>query len=52
MEGHKFERLCASPLRANGYTGVEATSGSGDQGVDVVAERDGVRYGIQCKHYS
>ena len=28
------------------------TQGSGDQGIDVIAWRDGVKYGIQCKCYS
>ena len=52
MNGHEFERFCASLLRANGYTNVCVTVGSGDQGIDVLAERDGVKYGIQCKCYS
>lgn len=31
---------------------IRATGGSGDQGVDLLAERDGVSYAIQCKYYS
>ncbi|MGN0959867.1 MAG: restriction endonuclease, partial [Coriobacteriales bacterium] len=26
--------------------------GSGDQGIDILAEKDGVRFGIQCKCYA
>ena len=52
MEGHEFERFVASLLRKLNYQKVEVTPGSGDQGVDVLAEKDGVRYAIQCKCYS
>ena len=52
MEGHDFEYFCAELLKANGYGKAEVTSGSGDQGIDVIAEKDGIRYGIQCKCYS
>lgn len=52
MEGHEFEQFIASLLRKLGYKNVEVTRGSGDQGVDVLAEKDDVRYAIQCKCYS
>lgn len=52
MEGHEFEYWCAELLRKNGFTDVEVTKGSGDQGVDVLAVKDGIRYAIQCKCYS
>lgn len=52
MGGHEFECYCADILRRNGFQNVEVTPGSGDQGVDVLAEKDGVRYAIQCKCYS
>ena len=52
MDGHEFEYWCAELLRKNGYTDVEVTKGSGDQGVDVLAVKDGIRYAIQCKCYS
>lgn len=52
MEGHEFENYCADLLRKNGFVGVSVTPGSGDQGVDVIAEKEGVRYAIQCKCYS
>lgn len=52
MEGHEFEYACADILRANGYKNVEVTRGSGDFGVDVLAEKKGIKYAIQCKCYS
>lgn len=52
MEGHSFEYWCADLLRKIGFTNVEVTPGSGDQGVDVLAEKDGIKYAIQCKCYS
>ena len=52
MEGHQFEYWCADLLRENDFQNVSVTQGSGDQGVDVLAEKGGVRYAIQCKCYS
>lgn len=52
MEGHEFEHWCAGLLEKNGFINVTVTPGSGDQGVDVLAEKGGVRYAIQCKCYS
>ena len=51
MEGHDFEVYCADLLQKNGFYDVEITKGSGDFGLDILAERDGVTYGIQCKRY-
>lgn len=51
MEGHDFEYLCAAVLQTNGFTSVEVTKASGDQGIDVLAEKSGSRYAIQCKCY-
>ncbi len=52
MEGHDFEYYCADLLRKNGFENVEVTQGSGDHGIDVLAEKDGIAYAIQCKCYS
>ena len=52
MEGHDFEYYCADLLRNDGFHNVEVTQGSGDQGIDILAEKAGIRYGIQCKCYS
>lgn len=52
MDGHRFEKYCATVLQKNGFVNVSVTPGSGDQGVDVIAEKEGVRYAVQCKCYS
>lgn len=52
MEGHDFERFCAKVLEANGFDEVNVTQGSGDQGIDIIAFKDDIKYGIQCKCYS
>lgn len=52
MDGYSFEYFCADVLKKNGYYNVKVTQGSGDQGVDILAERDNIKYAIQCKHYS
>lgn len=52
MEGHDFEYFCADILRKNGFDNVEVTQGSGDHGIDILAEKDDISYAIQCKCYS
>lgn len=52
MDGLQFEERCAELLRRNGFEKVEVTQGSNDQGVDVTAEKDEIRYAVQCKCYS
>ncbi len=52
MDGHEFEYFCADLLKRNGFENVEVTKGSGDHGVDILAEKEGVTYAIQCKCYS
>lgn len=52
MNGHNFEYFCADVLKKNGFTDVKVTKGSGDQGVDILAKKDGIKYAIQCKNYS
>lgn len=51
MEGHDFEYFCAGLLEKTGFLEVEVTRGSGDYGADILAEKDGVTYAIQCKCY-
>lgn len=51
MEGHDFEVFCAQLLENRGFTEVEVTKGSGDYGIDILAEKEGVTYAIQCKRY-
>lgn len=52
MEGHDFEYFCADLLKKNGFSDAKVTQGSGDQGIDVLATKDGIKYGVQCKCYS
>lgn len=52
MEGHDFEYFCADLLERRGFSEVEVTKGSGDYGIDILAQRDGVTYAIQCKCYN
>lgn len=52
LEGHDFEVYCAELLKRRGFQEVEITKGSGDYGVDILAEKEGVTYAIQCKRYT
>ena len=52
MEGIEFEKVCADILSGNGFKNIMVTQGSGDQGIDVLAEKDDIKYAIQCKRYS
>lgn len=52
MTGLEFESFVGELLRDLGYVGVQVTKSSGDQGVDVIASKDGKKYAIQCKNYS
>lgn len=52
MDGHTFEHFCADILRSNGFVRVSVTPASGDQGVDVLAEKGGLKFAIQCKKWS
>ena len=51
LDGQEFEEYVALVLKDNGFRHVELTKGSGDQGVDILAERNGTTYAIQCKNY-
>ncbi|MDR2889804.1 MAG: restriction endonuclease [Lachnospiraceae bacterium] len=52
MDGQDFEYFCADLLQKRGFIEVEVTKGSGDYGIDILAEKEGVTYAIQCKRYS
>ncbi len=52
MEGHAFEYYCAELLRRRGFQEVEVTKGSGDYGIDILAEKEGISFAIQCKCYA
>ncbi|MAT41389.1 MAG: hypothetical protein CL609_03535 [Anaerolineaceae bacterium] len=46
----EFEHLTAEIFRQLGYK-AKVTRSSGDEGIDVILEKDGIRSGIQCKRY-
>ncbi len=52
LDGKEFEKYCAGLLTELGYINVKITPGSGDYGIDILAEKDELIYGFQCKCYS
>jgi restriction system protein len=50
-DGHAFESWVAAALSSFGWE-AKVTAASGDQGIDVIATRDGRTLGLQCKLYS
>lgn len=52
MDGHDFEYFCADLLKYDGFSHISVTKGSNDQGVDIIAYKDGQKYAIQCKRYN
>ena len=51
MDPIEYERLCADLFKKAGWK-AKATQASSDQGVDVEAERKGVKLVAQCKRFS
>lgn len=52
MDGHEYEYHCARLLKRKGFSRIKVTRASGDQGIDILAYKEGKKYGIQCKFYS
>lgn len=52
MEGTAFEKYLAQVLIENDYKNVTVTATTGDQGVDIKAEKENVSFAIQAKRYS
>ena len=52
IDGYRFEDYTAGLLKSNGYSNVKVTQKSRDYGADVLAEKDGIAYVIQCKYYT
>lgn len=48
MDGLEFEEFVAQVLKANGYHHVKLTK-IYDYGIDILARKDGIRWGIQVK---
>lgn len=51
MTGEEFEMFVAGILKQIGFSNIQLTKGSGDQGVDILAEKEGMKYAFQCKRY-
>lgn len=51
MQPETFETYVADMFRRLGYA-VQVTGGRNDGGVDVIAEKNSIKYYIQCKRYS
>ena len=50
MSPTDYERLCAELLKRAGWTAT-LTPSTGDQGADIIAEKNGRRLALQCKLY-
>ena len=51
MTPQDFERWCAKTISSDGWQAT-TTKATGDQGADIVAEKEGTRLVLQCKLYS
>lgn len=51
MDGIEFETYIANVLKNQGYRNIKLTE-KYDYGVDIIAAKDGIRWGIQVKRYS
>ena len=47
--GYAFEEYIASLLNKLNYLNIQVTQASNDYGIDVLAEKDNIKYAIQCK---
>lgn len=52
MSGQEFEQYIGALLPALGYSNVRYTARSNDDGIDIIASKDGQKYAIQAKRYS
>jgi len=51
MDGLDFEKYVANILNKQGYSNIKLTERF-DYGVDIIAHKDGIRWGVQVKRYS
>lgn len=49
--GYEFEEYLVVLLKALGFRNVKRVGGSGDRGVDIIADRNNLKYGFQAKRY-
>ena len=52
LEGLEFEEYVYNLLKKLGYKNVSKTPATGDFGIDILAEKDNIKYAIQCKNYN
>lgn len=50
--GEDYEQFCADELKKYGFKNIRLTKSSGDYGVDIVCEKRGEKWAVQCKYYS
>lgn len=50
--GEEYEQACCKQLKQRGFSNVKTTARTGDHGIDILANRAGKKYAIQCKYYS
>ena len=52
MTGTEFEIFCTKLLGKSGFTNIIHTGGANDQGADITACKDSIKFAFQCKCYS
>lgn len=52
MNGHEFEKFCMIILSENLFIPIQLLPNAERQGIDILAEKANVKYGIQCKRQS
>lgn len=52
LEGLEFEKYVGELLKKLNYKDVKVTKASNDYGIDILCEKDNIKYAIQCKNYS
>jgi DNA segregation ATPase FtsK/SpoIIIE-like protein len=52
LNGLQFESYVADLLKKLNYENVTVTPASGDFGIDILCEKNDVKYAIQCKNYN
>ena len=52
LDGIEFEKYMCKILRLLKYNNVQITPASGDFGIDILAEKNDIKYAIQCKNYT
>lgn len=52
MTGSAFEDFCIGILQKSGFEKIRKTKATGDQGIDITAEKHNIKYAFQCKRYN